>query len=70
MPDRFVRRTGEVFDIDERPVIIGVDYDSVSLQVGGVEARLASAQIRELAGLLADATWEAGANQKRLAGDA
>ena len=66
MPDPFVRRVGEVFDIDERVVIIGVDYDTVSIQVGGMEARLASGQIRELFGLLFDAGWEAGETHYKL----
>jgi hypothetical protein len=66
MPDPYVRRIGEVFDIDERTVIIGVDYDTVSIRVGGMEARFACSQVGELFHALFEAAWEAGAASERM----
>ena len=59
--DRHVRRIGEVYDIDERPVIVGVDYDTVSLTVGGMEARLTQGQAEEFAQFFVSACWQAAA---------
>jgi hypothetical protein len=66
MPDPFVRRVGEVFDIDERSVAVGVDYHTVSVQVGGMEARLPLTQVGELFGLLFNAAWEAAMQSERM----
>jgi hypothetical protein len=69
MPDKFVRRVGEVFDIDERSVIIGVDYDTISLQVGGMEARLSFGQYEELAGIMLSAYQQAAVNFEEMRAD-
>jgi hypothetical protein len=70
MSDPYVRRIGEVFGTDERAVIVGVDYGTVSVQVGGMEARLSPAQAEEFAGLFVAATWQAGRQQRQMAGEA
>jgi hypothetical protein len=62
MPDPYVRRVGEVSDIDERPVIVGVDYDAVSIVIGGMEARLDGAAAADFAELFIRACQEAEAN--------
>jgi hypothetical protein len=61
MPDPFVREIGIVTDIDDRPLTVGVDYDTVSI----AGYRLATSAIVEFATLLADATWQAGASLMR-----
>jgi hypothetical protein len=66
MSDPHVRRVGEVFDVDERPVIVGVDYDTVSIGAGGAEVHLEAAACEELAQLFVSACWQAAA----YAGDA
>jgi len=70
VPDPFVRRVGEVSDVDERAVIVGVDYDTISIRVGGMEARLASSAQEEFARLFVSACWQSGASLQRAARDA
>ena len=64
--DRHVRRIGEVFDIDQHPVEVGVDYDTVSITVGGMEARLTQGQCEEFAQFFVSACWQAAAQQAEI----
>jgi hypothetical protein len=67
MSDPRVRRTGEVYDIGDRAVIVGVDHDTVSIQVGGMQACLTSSQAEEFAQLFVAACWEAATQAGELA---
>ena len=55
MPDRNVYEVGRVLDIDELPVRVGVDYDTVT--VAGL--RLDHAAQEEFARLFVAACWRA-----------
>jgi hypothetical protein len=67
MQDPHVRPVGSpVTDIDGLVVKVGVDYDSVSIRIGGVEARLASAAACEFAEHYASALWQAGEESRTL----
>ena len=69
MADRHVRRVGEVFDIDELPVRIGVDYDTVTIGVGIGEIRLNQRQAEEFAQAFVSACWQAAMQQAEMAAD-
>lgn len=64
--DPNVREIGRLEDIDGVPVIIGVDYDAVT--ISGL--RLDSAQAEEFARLFIAATWQAGQQSPAMAEDA
>ncbi len=57
--DPYAREIGRLADSEDREVIVGVNYDTVTLwtRIGGVE--LDSAKVEELAQLLVSATWQA-----------
>jgi hypothetical protein len=58
--DPYVRKVGRLEDGRGRVVIVGVNYDAVTLRndgPGGVE--LDSSKVEELAQLLVAATWQA-----------
>jgi hypothetical protein len=55
-----VRPVGEVFDMDERRIEVGVDYDTVSIAFAGAEVRLPSAAAEEFGRLFISACWQAG----------
>jgi hypothetical protein len=64
--DPHVRPVGEVSDIDNRAVKVGVDYDSVSISLGGFEVRLASVAACEFMEHFASALWQAGEEAAQL----
>lgn len=61
--DPYVRVTGELADsYSDEPVIIGVDHDAVTIQLGEWPAiMLTSAQAEEFARLFVSACWQAAA---------
>ena len=61
----YVREVGTVEDIDGRRIVVGVDYDSVSFD-GPAFLRLAAVQAEELGRLFVAASWQAGANKRRM----
>jgi hypothetical protein len=71
MSDPMVRTIYPVRDIDQIPVAIGVDYDSVSITVGGVGVRLDRDAAEHFAQVFVAACWEAAdqAAQMREASD-
>ena len=62
MADLYVRRIGEVIDIDDAPLVVKVDYDSVVIG----RYRFYIGQVEELAQLLVRACWEAGRHAERM----
>lgn len=56
MADPYVRVLGEVTDLDDVRVGVGVDYASVTIG----QHRFSGEQVEELARLLVAATWLAG----------
>lgn len=60
MADPYVRGIGELFDLDEHSVKVGVDYDSITIGAGWVEIRFSQAQAEEFAQLFVSAVWQAG----------
>jgi hypothetical protein len=65
-----VRRIGEVFDTENRPVRIGVDYDTVSVQVGGMEVLLTEDRAEAFAQFFVRACWQAAANAELMRAEA
>jgi hypothetical protein len=63
--DPYVREVGEVFDLDEHSVTIGVDYDSVTID----EFRFTQAQAEEFAHYFVSACWQAGQNARQMAAE-
>lgn len=60
MPDPFVRQVGAtITDLDEIPVMVGIDYDTVTIQVGAGLARLGRHQACQFIAEFADACWQA-----------
>jgi hypothetical protein len=60
--DPYVREVGRLADGQGRDVIIGVNYDTVTLQTlpdPGATVELDSVQVEELAQLIVSATWQA-----------
>jgi hypothetical protein len=57
-----VRTLGHVTDIDGAQVLVGVDYDSVTIGAGGRKVMLARTQCEEFGQLFIAACWEAGLN--------
>ena len=57
MTDAYVREVGRVADSQGREVIIGVNYDTVTLYSTHVE--LDATRVEELAKLIVEATWQA-----------
>jgi hypothetical protein len=62
----YVREIGRVEDIDEMVMVVGVDYDTVT--VG--DCKFGAEQIEHFAQLFSAACWEAGANAERMRADA
>lgn len=60
MSDPRVRRIGEVLDVNGRPLIVGVDYDTVTLE-GALPMRLSAYGAEEFGQLYIRACWEAAA---------
>ena len=67
MADPYVREIGRLTEIDGMYVSIGVDYDSVTVQVGGVKATLTQPHAEEFAQLFVSACWQAGAQSRQMA---
>ena len=67
MADPYVREIGRLTEIDGMYVSIGVDYDSVTVQVGGVKATLTQPHAEEFAQLFVSACWQAGAQARQMA---
>ena len=63
MSDPYVREVGSVEDIDGVDILVGVDYDSVTIGM----RRFSRTQTEELAQLFAAACWEAGLNARQMA---
>ncbi len=62
MPDPNVRDVGEVEDIDGFVLVVGVDFDTVTLSSRGergAEWRLPQAAAEEFARLFVSASWQA-----------
>ena len=66
MSDPNVRILGRVSDIDDNPIQVGVDYDSVMVGNGLYGHRLDLAHAEEFARLFVSACWQAGQNARRL----
>jgi hypothetical protein len=60
--DPYAREIGRIEDIGGQPVIVGVDYDTVTIE-GGQPLRLTPYMLDEFAQLFTRACWEAGAQQ-------
>ena len=73
MADPYGREVGRMTDLDGMTVILGLDYDSVTIHAGtftpGGGIRLESLQADEFAQLYSRACWEAGAQAARLEAD-
>jgi len=67
MADQYVREVGRVKDMDDMPLDVGVDYDSVTLGWPGRQRRLTSAQAEEFAQLFVSACWQAGVQARQMA---
>ena len=57
MPDPNVRPAGDMQDHDGMTVIVGTDYDTVTIEPGGI--RLSAERAEEFARLFVRACWEA-----------
>ena len=66
VPDSYVRVVGEVRDIDDAPLTISVDYDSVTIGVGILTLRFGATAMEALMRALVAACWEASANAERM----
>jgi hypothetical protein len=66
MADPYVREVGTVTDMDGVPVVIGVDYDAVTIGSAALPACFTQAQAEEFAQLFISAVWQAGAQQGRM----
>ncbi len=62
MSDKYVRILGEVTDLDDVRVGIGVDYAAVTIG----QLRFSADQAEELAQLFVSACWQAGQQKARL----
>jgi hypothetical protein len=60
-----VRIVGEVTDLDDVRVGVGVDYDSVTIG----PYRFTLGQVEELAQLVVSATWQAGRQAAEMASE-
>jgi len=70
MPDPMVREIGRVTDIDSDVTIIGVDYETVTVEPMAGQARLDATQQEDFARLFTAAVWAAGHNKARMEEDA
>ena len=74
MADPRVREVGRMTDLDGMPVVIGVDYDSVTIHAGefvsGGGIRLESVQADEFASLFVAGCWQAAAQSALMAEEA
>jgi hypothetical protein len=62
MSDKYVRVVGQVEDMEGIPLVIGVDYHTVTFGLPGdavPEWRLESSQAEEFAQLFVSACWQA-----------
>jgi hypothetical protein len=58
--DPYIREIGRVEDSQGRILIVGVNFDAVTLGLGGGgTVQLGSSQVEELAQMLVSATWQA-----------
>ena len=69
MADPYVRTVGDLRDLDGDTVEVGVDYDSVTIKIGGRCARFESMQADDFAHLFVAACFQAGAQSARMAED-
>ncbi|MDA8318842.1 MAG: hypothetical protein M0030_03375 [Actinomycetota bacterium] len=70
MADPYVRTVGApVVDFDGVPIVVGVDYDTVTLRAGNTLVRLTSGTAEDFAALFVAACWAAGANAERMRED-
>jgi hypothetical protein len=70
MPDPMVREIGRVTDIDGDNAIIGVDYETVTIDAALCPLRFDAAQQEDFARLFVSACWAAGYNKARMEEDA
>jgi hypothetical protein len=61
-----VRQVGTVRDLDDYPVAVGIDYDTVTIGVCKLDESMAA----EFAQLFIAACWQAAANAERMRADA
>ena len=66
MADKYVRIVGEVTDMDDVRLGVGVDYDTVTIG----PHRLDADQVEDFAQLLIGAVWQAGQQKQRMADEA
>jgi hypothetical protein len=66
MGDPYVREVGQVEELEDAVVYVGVDYDAVSVDLGRALARFTRTQAEEFARIFVAACWEAGANSERM----
>jgi len=69
MPNPMVREIGRVTDIDGDNAIIGVAYETVTVDIRGY-VRLDATQQEDFARLFVAAVWAAGHNKARMEEDA
>lgn len=68
-PDPRVRQVGRFEDMHGTTVIVGVDYDAITVSVGLTPATLTRAQAEEFAQLFIAACWEAADHGGRMAAE-
>ena len=66
----YVQPVGDLEDIDEMKIAVGVDYDTVTVDAGGTLLRLTAEQAEDFAALFVTACWQAGRNAERMAWEA
>jgi hypothetical protein len=68
MRDPYVRTIDYIEDIDGLRLLVGVNYDAVTIGfVGEARWSLTQAQAEEFAQLFVSACWQAGANARQMA---
>ena len=70
MADPYVRAVGEpVVDFDGIPIVVGVDYETVTIRAGATLVRLTSGTAEDFAALFVAASWAAGYNARKMQED-
>jgi hypothetical protein len=55
----YIREINKITDSQGRELIVGVNYDAVTLRIGDASVDLGSTQVEELAQAVVSATWQA-----------
>jgi len=62
----YIREVGRLQDMDGIPIVLGVDYDTVTIQAADLPVQLTRDQAEEFAQIYVSACWEAGENKRRM----